>query len=153
VTLYEYRCDRCRDDLIIDVAWDSDLKSSMDAGNHVHFAAPTFHPESESPCGGTYKRQFGFRLSTYLTVANPDSPDERTFHTERSYARHLRTQSAIATDRTGVEHRFVPVDLDDPSVRPKNMDRVLKERHDKEIAAGKQKSIAPTIVPNTLPGK
>ena len=153
MTIYEYRCARCGDEYFLNVAHDSPIKQRWDDGDMVHFADPNFAPGIGEVCGGTYKRRFGFRLSTYLTVANPDSPNERTFHTERSYARHLRTPSSIATDRTGVEHRFVPVDLDDPSVRPANMDKILKDRHDTEIAAGKQRSIAPTVVPKSLPAK
>jgi hypothetical protein len=148
MTIYEYRCDRCGDDYMLNVAWDSPVKQQWDDGVFVHFDSPLFNQESFDPCGGTYKRKFGFRISRYSVTEHAGTADERTFTTESSYARYLKSQSQHATDRTGIPHDFVPVDLMDESVRPADHERILREA---QLAHGADKKIAPLVVPSTAP--
>lgn len=126
---YHYRCRGCDKTTILSLPADEadtdPTKQHLDSGQAVH-------PE----CGGTIKREWGFRLSTYRNV---DHKTGKEFWSEREYARHLRTKSQIVTDRTGIVHDFVPVDLDDPMVRP-DSDAGLKEQHDGQVARGEKES-------------
>lgn len=72
----------------------------------------------------TFKRVFEARApSTHYHVRHaPDTRNEREFTSHADYARFLRDQSSRATDRTGIVHDFQPVDMNDPAVRPPDMD-------------------------------
>ncbi len=122
---YHYRCSSCGIIKILSCAHDDPTKALYDDGHMVH-----------EPDGGTYRRQWGFRLSKY---AHEDSTTGRVFTSEREFARHLKTKSQIATDRTGIPHDFQPVDLFDPAVAPTS-DAGLREQHDVMVAKGVKES-------------
>ena len=89
------------------------------------------------PHGVTYRRLFTPRISKYRAVANPGTADQREFTSEREYARHLRTESAKATDYTGIPHSFVPTDPSDPDMQPAD-DAAQRNLHDRLVREGKR---------------
>ena len=152
---YEYKCDACGDreylHMSVEEAVDDDAKKWWDAGEVRHF-----HTEVDACVGhyrddgwGYYRRVFGFHLSTYVAVDQPNSADERTFTTERAYQKFLDSRSQAATEATrGTPHDFQPVDLMDPRVRPDNYEQILRET---ELSRGADRKIAPLVVPATAP--
>lgn len=143
MAVYEYRCDRCGNETVVQCGVDEapthELKNALDGGGITCVVRG---------CPGSLKRRFGFRLSRYSVTEKPGTADERTFTTEAAYTRYLKSQSLAATDRTGIPHDFVPVDLMDESVRPANHEQLLREA---QLAQGADKKIAPMVVPSKVP--
>ena len=139
---YEYKCDVCGDrkylHMSVEEAVDNDDKRRCDAGMVPHHL--------DACVGwGHYRRVFGFHLSTYVAVDQPNSADERTFTTERAYQKFLDSRSQAATEATrGTPHDFQPVDLMDPRVRPDNYEQILRET---ELSRGADRKMAPFAMP------
>lgn len=74
--------------------------------------------------GHPFRRRFDARAVTthYHVVHAGGTSMEREFTSHRDYKRFLYDRSQEATDRTGIVHDFQPVDLNDPAVRPPDMD-------------------------------
>lgn len=118
MTLYEYRArdcpDRCESVVMcpIDRADTDSMKRSFDAGGQ------------RCAHGYTFKRVFDARTVTthYHVIHAPDTSKQREFTSHNDYKRFLHDRSQEATDRTGIVHDFQPVDMNDPAVRPPDMD-------------------------------
>lgn len=118
MALYEYAArdcpERCTSVVMCAIA-DADtdsMKRSFDAGGQ------------RCGHGHVFKRVFEARApATHYHVRHaPDTRNEREFTSHNDYKRFLRDQSLRVTDRTGIIHDFQPVDMNDPAVRPPDMD-------------------------------
>lgn len=120
MTLYEYRCRRCGriepserrgDDL--GICWKPQpmvllVSTGIDAAGRL---AEEPRPASR-PCMGVLTRVWGFQQA-------PGMPEHfnrsvgAVVSSHRQFERELRRASDEATERTGIEHRYVPVDPTD----------------------------------------
>lgn len=127
--MYEYVARDCGCDRLLNL---SIADADTDPTKHLY-------DEGQMACeahGNVYRRVFSPRMSKYRSFSKDG---EREFTTPRSYARYLREQSDLATERTGIPHDFQPVDLRDPRVAPED-DAGLKEQHDAQIKRGEKES-------------
>lgn len=93
--LYTYRCPECRSTV-----------TSTSRGNTLDVICACCGAQS------THRRVFGFNMKPMMhehfnrTVGKPISD-------MRQFERELKKQSDLATETTGVEHRYVPVEAGD----------------------------------------
>lgn len=118
--VYEYRCRKC--------------------GNQV---STTEHLEGEqlcSQCGHRLGRVFSFGIQRTTTINSHFNHSlGRVISSERHLRDELARASEAATERTGVNHNYQPLDYRDPSTRETLgiTDEGLKESHDVRVLQGK----------------
>lgn len=129
--LYQYRCSQCGVTHDIHTSPDSPAKRTADAGGLLCELCPT----------GRFKRVFSFSVASNPYGDGFVDPGTKTY--VRTATQHLdacKVASEEATLRTGLEHRFRPVDAD--QVRATMDDTGMKSTHDRAVAEGRQEPTA-----------
>lgn len=111
--MYEFQCREC--------------------GTILHSNSRT---EQQCNCGGSLKRKYGFSFKRPMQEHyNPTVG--KVISSDRQFTRELKIASEQATERTGIKHSFVPVDISDKEALGVT-DTGLQATHDKEVAEGKR---------------
>jgi hypothetical protein len=111
VTIYAYRCRACQSTLECDERGDT---------------------MGDCPCGGEFRRDYsGIRFDKVMQ-AGYNKTLGREISSNRQFDEAMKVESAIASQRTGMEHRFERVDPTDKAalgVTDEGMDATNRVRH------------------------
>lgn len=103
--IWEYQCKECG---ITFQTSDPNEKAAMDQVCGYGL----YHNFDPTPCNGLIKRVFSFSIARSMPAHYNQSAGQYISN-ERELKDVFKAQSEAATERTGIEHHFIPVDPQD----------------------------------------
>lgn len=108
MTLYEYRCRECGSTQLMEARGDH-------LAPDIHWTRVDVdgHPEGgRSYCRGLMRRVWSVQVAPVMQE-HFNTTVQRPVSSMRQFERELRRASDVASEETGIEHRFAPVDPTD----------------------------------------